>query len=83
MNEYPRRKVIYSKLKSGTNGTWFILLECGHVEYHGWRKRVPKTIHCSSCAWGVITINKIFWDWDAIRWGRKTKTRPMMENKNV
>ncbi len=80
---YPLREVIYSALKPDTNGRWFILLECGHIEYHGWKKKPPKRVHCHSCAWGVITVDLIFWDWNEIRWERKTKTRPMMETKNV
>lgn len=79
--EYPRRKVIYSKLKPGTNGMWFSLLECGHFDFHGWHKNPPKMKQCNGCAWGTITIDLVFWDWNAIRWGHKTKTRPMMEYK--
>ncbi len=79
----PRRKVLYAKLKEGTNGMYFILLECGHVQHHGWRKTLPKTMSCSQCTWGVITVDQIFWDWNDIRWGHKTKTRPMMERHNV
>lgn len=64
----PWRKVIYFRLKPDTKAVAFILLECGHVHYCGYVKKIPKRKHCCYCTWGVKTIDLIFWDFDKIRW---------------
>ena len=80
--EYPWRKVIYSKVKAGTKRKFFILLECGHVHYHGDVPKVPKKKRCHYCAWGVKTIDVLFWEYDAIRWALR-KLKEVCDNHKI